>query len=360
MSLPISRLRRRCWIAVAIASVAVVASACLPPPPDGAPTDPLAVNVGPDDTRPIDFPDPSIMKTGETFYAYSTGAPGGTVQVITSTDLEHWDWVGDAFVGPTIYAAEQHGSSWAVLQGTTWAPSVIERPDNPPSQRFVLYYAAKAVEAPYAGMWCIGRATSAVPEGPFLDEYRLPIVCQPQNGGSIDPDPIVVDGHVYLVSQSFGIAAIGEPTRIWTTPLTDDGLTVASAPVEILASQLETFETPVIESPAMMPAPGGGYLLFYSAGAWWTADYKVAVAWCATPTTPCERIYNKPLLTTRGSMAGPGGEDVVQDGSGNWWMVFHAWSAPYVGYVPGDTRHARMMRLLPITFPDTTHNPKVG
>ncbi|MET0628862.1 MAG: glycoside hydrolase family 43 protein [Acidimicrobiia bacterium] len=361
MRSPAAVRSRRVWLAIAITSVAVVASACLPPPPDGAPTDPVLVNVGRTGNRPIDFPDPSIMKTGDTFYGYSTGGPGGTVQVIKSTDLVHWSWVGDAFVGPTVYAAAQTGSTWAILRSSTWAPSVIERPANDPSQRFVLYYSAKSVLPGSAGMWCIGRATSAKPEGPFVDERNTPILCQPERGGSIDPKVMVADdGQVYLVSQSFGIAATGEPTRIWSTLLTNDGLSVALWPFEILASQWDTFETPVIESPTMMPAPGGGYLLFYSAGQWWLDNYKVAVAWCATPLAPCERIYSGPLLTSRGAMAGPGGEDVFQDASGNWWMVFHAWAAPYVGYVFGDTRYARMMRLLPITFPDGTHNPKVG
>ncbi len=357
-------MRKRGAFLVAIGVVALFASACVPPPPPvdtlpdapvGAATNPIGVNVGARGVETIDFPDPAILKVGDTYYAYSTGSGSSSIQVIKSPDLVHWTWVGDAFVGPEV-SVMQNGSPWAELWATTWAPAVLERPANPPDKRFVLYYAAKSVVSPSAGMQCIGRAWSSTPEGPFYDEETQPFVCTPDRGGSIDPSPIVDNGQVYLLFQSYGIAPT-EPTRIWSIPLTGDGLSLAWLPTQVIEVMDGTFEWPNIEAPAMMPAPGGGFLLYYSSGAWWMPEYKVVVAWCQTPTSPCTRIYRSPVLATRDTMTGPGGQDVFQDGSGNWYMVFHAWSSPNVGYDHGGRR---MLHILPITFPAGNHDPKVG
>src|SRR2546423_3628173 len=153
---------------MAFAGIAVLATACLPAAPNGASTGPVLVNVGGAGNRPIDFPDPFITKFGSTYYAYSTSSNISAVQVIKSTDAVHWSWVGDAFVGPIPYVgATSTGSGWADLFTNTWSPGVIERPDNAPPSKYVMYYASKSKVAPSAGLWCIRRATSALPEGPF-------------------------------------------------------------------------------------------------------------------------------------------------------------------------------------------------
>ena len=162
---------------------------------------------------------------------------------------------------------------------------------------------------------------------------------------------------MYLLWQSAGVAAANEPSRIWSTPLTADGLDIASAATQLVKTLVPSWELPVVEGPSMMPAPGGGFLLFYSAGDWTTANYKVAVAWCTSLARSCTRLYATPMLSSRGSMAGPGGESVFQDEAGNWLMVLHAWTAPFVGY---PNAGARSLRMLPISFPGGDHYPKVG
>jgi beta-xylosidase len=378
VSVSTSKARRRLGLVVAIATTALIAGACIPPPPEGpvggATADPVSVDIGHGRIKTLDFPDPFIMKTGDghygystdeenasaqvvMYYAYSTGAGDSTAQVISSPDLVNWSWVGDAFVGPAPYVAGVEGNGWAQLWGHTWAPGVIERPANPPDKRFVMYYSALSRVWPSAGMHCIGRAYSATPVGPFYDEQTQPLLCQPDRGGSIDPFPLEVDGQVYLVSQSYGSPT--ETTRLWTTRLTPDGLSLAGAPGELISQLWDSWEVAVVENPSMMPAPGGGFLLFYSTDRWWSTDYKNGVAKCDTLFGPCRRVYSTPVLATRGAMAGPGGGATVQGPDGNWVFAFHAWTAPFVGYA-GDDRYARTMRLLPITFPYGNGNPKIG
>jgi beta-xylosidase len=351
---------RRTHLAIAFVTVALLASACLPAAPNGTTVGPVLVNVGNAGKRPIDFPDPFIAKFGNTYYGYSTSSNISTVQVIKSTDAVNWSWVGDAFVGPGSYfGALSAGSSWADTS-PTWAPGVVERPSNPSGSRYVMYYTATSQLPGSSGKPCIGRATSASPEGPFVDTSSQPIVCTPERGGSIDPNPFVANGQLYLIWQSFGQAP-SEPTRLWSTPLSADGLSVGGAASELTEVLYGSLEWPNIEGPTMMPAPGGGYLLFYSAGAWWTDNYRTFAQFCTSPTGGCSRIYTTPVLKTSGTMAGPGAPTVFQDPSGNWMMGFHAWTAPFINYLAqGDIRYARSLHILPITFPNGGHNPKVG
>ena len=39
---------------------------------------------------PFDFPDPFILPVGGDYYAFSTNAAAGNIQIIKSTDLAHW------------------------------------------------------------------------------------------------------------------------------------------------------------------------------------------------------------------------------------------------------------------------------
>jgi beta-xylosidase len=333
----------------------------------------MATAAGP---QVLDFPDPSVLYVQApppegvdapeeppppTYFAYATGSGYSTLQVASSTDLVHWTWEADPFAGPETDLATAGGSGWADLFAHTWAPSVVEVRTNPPQSRFVMYYASRSKVPGSAGLQCIGRATSARPLGPFVDSSTTPFVCAVDRGGSIDPEPFVDrNGQRWLLWKSEGSAAAGEPTRLWSSPMSSDGLTITGAASELLETQT-SWEMPIVEAPSMMPAPDSGYLLFYSASSWQTADYKTAVAWCATPASACSRIYSSPVLATRDSMAGAGGGSVFQSAQGAWWLAFDAWTSPYVGYqAPPDGRYARSLRLLPITFPAGGHQPAVG
>ena len=79
---------------------------------------------------PFDFPDPDVILVGQTYYAYATNSVGGNIQIIDSTDLEHWTAVGNAL--PNL-------PSWAI-KGSTWAPSVIQI-----GGQYDLYYAVDTI-----------------------------------------------------------------------------------------------------------------------------------------------------------------------------------------------------------------------
>jgi beta-xylosidase len=345
-------------------------------PADVTPPTTTTTSLPPPPVYPSDFPDPFVLPVGGSYYAYATGSGFSVTPAAKSTDLVHWTYLPDIwgdlepFTGtPPDLDTTEDGSAWAELFASTWGPAVLPRPSAAnPSQRYVLYYAAKP-EA--GGAQCIGRATGPSPEGPFIDANPTALICQPSRGGAIDPQPFVANGKLYLLWKSEGVAATGEPTRIWSTPLSADGLALAGGSAQLLQTLAWSWEPPIIEAPSMIPAPrNNGYLLFYSANQWQTANYKVAVAFCTTPTSPCKRMYNSPLVASRGGMLGPGGASAFRGADGRWYLAFHSWTSPNVGYhfVPDplfgqlpDPRYSRSLRVLPISFPfwDNSY-PKVG
>src|SRR5262249_39622361 len=128
-------------------------------------------------TNPVyrsNFPDPGVIRVGGTYYAYGTNGPRGNVPMLASTDLVHWEEGGDAL--PSV-------GGWA-HPGNTWAPGVV----RPAGGEFVLYYTARSVAT---DRQCVGRAVAAPPGGPFIDDAGEPLVCQAEQGGSIDASPFL-------------------------------------------------------------------------------------------------------------------------------------------------------------------------
>src|SRR5262249_30303342 len=102
----------------------------------------------------------------------------------------------------------------------------------------------------------------------------------------------------------------------------------------------------ILEAPTMIQFKRELYL-FYSTDDWWTDRYRVGVARCDTPTGPCRRMYGSAVLASRGTVVGPGGQTPFQDADGNWQLLFHAWTAPKIGYASGG---ARSLHILPVDF----------
>lgn len=66
------------------------------------------------------FADPSVVKVGDTYYAYATQNKEATVPIATSPDFENWTVLGkDAL--PEIGAWGQKGENQSI-----WAPDVIQ------------------------------------------------------------------------------------------------------------------------------------------------------------------------------------------------------------------------------------------
>jgi hypothetical protein len=273
---------------------------------------------------PFDFPDPDVIAVGQTYFGYATNSVGGSIQIIESNDLAHWAAVGDALASLPPWAAPN----------ATWAPAVTQF-----GKKFLLFYTAKVAAT---GEECISVATSHQPEGPFVDHSNAPMECQMALGGSIDPSPFVdTDGTPYLEWKSEGPGKSG----LWSQQLNPDGtgFAFASRPYETLVPDY-SWQHGTVEAPDLVVA-GGRYFLFYSGSNWNSASYAVGVAICAGPVGPCVDTSQTPILASGDGVAGPGGESVFADGSGSYWIAFHAWVPGAVGFPNSRCLYLRQIAL---------------
>jgi beta-xylosidase len=270
-------------------------------------------------TNPVygeNFPDPGALLVDGTWHAYGTNGPAGNVPILTSPDLVRWTAAGDAL--PQV-------GKWATA-GDTWAPEVIEGPGG-----YLLYYTARSTAT---GRQCVGVAVAPAPGGPFVDDADEPLVCQADEGGSIDASPYTDEsGRRWLYWKNDG-NAIGQPTYLYGAELGADGRSIKGEPVRLLRNDA-AWEAHVIEAPQMIRHDGRLYL-FYSANAFDADAYALGYATCEGPLGPCRKATENPILHSSAAAAGPGHGFLVTAPGGVTWMLYHAWPDGAVGSVaPG-------------------------
>ena len=274
-----------------------------------------------------DFPDPDIIQVGNTFYAYATNAAGKNIQAARSTDMVHWTMLNDAM--PALPTWAQPGGSYV------WAPAVLQL-----GSTFLLYYTARDMQS---NKQCVGVAVSNSPEGKFKDTSSHALVCQADQGGTIDPSPLLDNGHVYLYFKNDGNCC-GLTTYLYGQQLTSNGLHVVGTPTRLVSND-KSWEGSVVEAPDMFKH-NNSYYLFFSANSYAGIDYAVGYATCTTAMGPCVEAANNPILASRTQqplVIGPGGETLIQVGNQTW-MVYHAWNVNADG-TQGDSRYMWLDRV---------------
>jgi beta-xylosidase len=259
----------------------------------------------------INFPDPFVMKVDDTYYAYSTNSNSRNLPVATSTDLVNWQMGRDGM--PAL-------AKWINLsRPDVWAPEIIRVEDE-----YLLYYTARNKET---GVQCIGLAISDSPEGPFRDRSESPLICQLEEGGSIDANPFRdADGKLYLYWKNDGNDRRMK-TYIYAQQLSADGRELIGEPVRLVENN-QPWHGPLVEAPTMW-LRDGRYYLFYSANFFASDAYAVGYAVCETPLGPCVDAEENPILATDRTaeplVIGPGHQTVFEDEAGETWMIYHAW-----------------------------------
>lgn len=277
-----------------------------------------------------DFPDPSVIFVDGVYYAYATNSAGRNVQRARSNDLVAWEQMPDAL--PAL-------PPWASLGGSlVWAPEVIQI-----GEQFVLYYTARDKQS---NRQCIGVATSADPAGRFVDASDKPLICQADEGGSIDPSPFRDrDGTLYLYWKSDGNCC-GIATYLYVQKLAPDGLSMLDAPIRLLRNDA-VWEGRVVEAPTMW-RHDDAYYLFFSGNNYAGFEYGVGYASCETASGPCTDAAGNPILKSvmdrKPLVVGPGHQAIVQDGQGATWMLYHVWEVTANG-TRGSSRFLWLDRL---------------
>ena len=257
------------------------------------------------------------LRVDGTYHAYATNTADANVQTLTSKNLVDWKRGPDAL--PKV-------GKWAYT-GKTWAPEVLALDGG----RYVLYYTANGADV---GKQCIGRAVSTSPGGPFTDDNPRPLVCQDDEGGSIDPSPFRdEDGTLYLLWKNDGNCC-GLPTYLYAQRLDETGRRLVGKPAR-LAREDAAWEGSLVEAPTLW-REGDRLFLFYSANDYGSVSYATGYATCESPLGPCEDAAENPILRTRCDAAGPGHQALVRDSDGITWIVYHAWPPDAIGSVlPG-------------------------
>lgn len=300
--------RTRCL--VALVGFAMCASVLVAVPASAAPT--WVVTRSPSPAFAADAPDPSVLRVGSTYYAYTTGTTWGNhLGVLKSSNpATGWQAVGSAL--PNV-------PSWQQID-TQNAPGVFFR-----GGRYVMYYNAKPVFGPNR---CLSVATSSTPQGPFVDNSTGPLLCDNARGGAIDASPFIdKDGQAYLYwKNNDGFTGSPAVSSVWVAALSPDGLSVGT-PLWVMSKSDTTPPLNTVDNPQMIRARGA-YYLFFTGGDYLNASYAMGYAVCRTPVGPCDRPLPGPILSSYGSVAGPGGGSVFTDTGGGYWIAYHAYSNP--------------------------------
>jgi beta-xylosidase len=263
-----------------------------------------------------DFPDPFLLAESGTTYAFATNGNGRNVQLASSSDLLHFNILPDAMPQKAVWANPSFGH--------IWAPEVIKL-----GMRYLMYYTARDQAS---DRQCVGVASASAPAGPYIDSRMAPLICQSDQGGTIDPSPWRDASGFYLYVKSDGNCC-GLPTSIYAVPLAEDGLSTSGAPIKLLTNDPASWEHAVVEAPTMFHHDGK-YLLFYSAGDYADSSYAVGYATCIGPAGPCAKSPFNPVLRSGGDastrLIGPGHQSLIQAGSQTW-IAYHAWEVTSAG-----------------------------
>lgn len=276
--------------------------------------------------HPFDFPDPFVLSDGDRYLAFGTNGPAGTIQFLTSPDLEQWEIGGSALIAVPRWADP----------GYTWAPSVLAVPGG-----YRLYYTVRHAGW---GIQCITVATAIAPGGPYVDDTPGPLVCQREMGGSIDPSPFRGnDGRPHLVWKSEG-ETVGGSGQIWSQGLAPDGLSMTGDARSLITADRE-WEDGIIEAPSMAPV-AGTWLLLYSGNSWNSSRYAVGYALCYGPQGPCGKPADDNLaLRSTYVVEGPGGAELFRTPDRDLKVAYAGWDVGEVGHP-----NPRRLHLAPVAM----------
>lgn len=335
-----------------------------------------------------DFGDPTVVRVGSVYYAYSSPTGGRYLPVLTSTDLTTWrirspystngppGRPGYSITGDTAVPAEIRGSAdsdWgkydnedALVRPASWGLNHVQGPwlrrDLWAPGVFAIgttWYAYSAVRVGWAsddphhyGRFCLAVASAPSPTGPFRDiSGGAPVQCQPVTSdpaGSIDPSPYhdPASGKNYLLWKAAGKIGVHE-SALMAVELGADGKPRPGAPwVSLLQTNRQApWEGGTIENPSMV-SYGGTTYLFYSANFSGVTDasghsnYATGYAICPRgPLAGCTRPSPAhPLLASSGVDQGPGGASAFTDTAGGLRLA-------YATFWLGETRADHPRRL---------------
>ena len=262
---------------------------------------------------PGDFPDPTVIRVGDDFYAATTsGNWAPHFPLLHSRDLINWEIVG---------AILTETPKWA--KGDFWAPEMIED-----KGRYFVYYVGRRYEGrgrfegkETNGTLCVAVASASKATGPYTDQG--PLVCQQM--GSIDPFFVRDEnGKPFLIWKEDG-NAFDKPTWLWAQQLDESGTKLIGKPTKLFRNT-EPWEGGVVEGAYVLRRDGWFYF-FYSGNACCgrSCNYAVGVARSKTILGDWEKNPGNPILAANSAWQCPGHGDIVGTADGRQFLLYHAY-----------------------------------
>jgi xylan 1,4-beta-xylosidase len=250
---------------------------------------------------PGDFPDPSVTKVGNTYWATATSSNWAPAfPLLKSNDLVQWQTAGAIF---------HQLPAWADFY--FWAPEISY--DH--GKLFVYYSAHKR-----NGNLCLGVATADKPEGPWHD--MGPIMCQ--EAGSIDAFPIRDEsGKLFLVWKEDG-NSVKKPTPIWMMEMKEDRSGLIGEKRELFRND-QPWEGNLVEGVSIL-RHGKYYYAFYAAASCCGAgcNYVTGIARSKKMKGPWEKYERNPVLSNDDDWICPGHGTPIEK-EGRFYFLYHAY-----------------------------------
>lgn len=249
---------------------------------------------------PGDYPDPSVVKIGDTYWASATTSNWlPAYPLLKSKDLVHWEQQGFVF---------NQMPQWADYY--FWAPEITYE-----NNKVYIYYTAHKK----GGNLCIAVASADRPEGPYTDHG--PLMCEPV--GSIDAFPMRDEkGVLYMIWKEDG-NSVGKPTPIWAMQMNEERTALIGEKKELFRNELP-WEKNLVEGVSMI-RHGDYYYAFYAAAGCCgrECNYANGIARAKNLLGPWEK-YNEPVVTDNEQWKCPGhGTPVEKDG--RYYFMYHAY-----------------------------------
>jgi len=251
-----------------------------------------------------DYPDPSVIRVGRDYWATATSSEWSPqFPILHSRDLVNWEVVGSVF---------PNRPTWAT--GNFWAPEITKY-----NGFYYLYYVARKKDGPLS----VAVAIADQPEGPYKD-YG-PLVSQP--AGSIDPFFCKDEkGEPYLIWKEDGNSR-RQPCVLWAQRLDQYGVRLIGEKKELLRNDVP-WEGAVIEGPYILQR-GDYFYMFYSGNGCCgvNCNYALGMARSRSLLGPWEKNPGNPILSGNGDWKCPGHGTIVQDETGRYFLMYHAYNA---------------------------------
>ena len=252
-----------------------------------------------------DFPDPTIIRVGDTYYAAGTSSEWAPpYRLYESEDLVNWRYIGGLF---------RELPNWTM--GSFWAPELFYKDGT-----FYVYYTARR-ESDKKSFIGVGT-TKNIHEG-FTDHGML----VEWTNEAIDAFVVEENGKLYITWKAYGLDR-GRDIEIIGSELSADGLSLKGEVFSLIKAERGGWENGGAEGQCIVK--NGQYLYMFYAGNGCCGigcDYQVGVARARSIKGPWEKYSGNPILHGGGQWNCPGHGTLVEVPGKRYFFMYHAYNA---------------------------------